>query len=245
MPSFVQTLPSEAESPSVIAAAERPRAVDGVKVSDPRNLLLAVLTTSAYAHILIVGFLGRGLPADLPRPKPLPAAPPAKVIENVRLEAPPPPPPPKALRDLPPSPPVDLPNLEPAAAIPAVPSTVKVDFAIRAVGPVHIVNSIGEAAARAEPISEGPISLDSGSAEGALLAPPLTYPPEALRRHQTGVVVLEFMTTATGDITGARVLRSSGHGSLDRDALEKLRQSRWTGRAGHFTKTYDYTLILR
>jgi protein TonB len=251
MSSFVQALPADSNSLSGISAPargrRRPIFVVATSPDNARSLLVAVLTTSACAHLLIVGYLGYGIPSDLPRLKPAPAAPaPVKVIEDVRLEAlPPSPPPPKTLREVLPEPPATAPEVEPVAAIAAVPATVRLDFAIQPTGPVLVVNSIGQAAARAEPIPEAPVSLDSGNAKGNLLSPPMIYPPEALRRRLSGTVTLEFMTNSKGDIYGARVRESSGHRILDQDALDKLRQSRWTGEAGHFTKLYDYTLTFR
>jgi len=206
-----------------------------------------VLTTSAGAHLLLVGFLGRGLPAELPRPRPLPAAPPVvRVIENVALEAPPPPPPPKAPREIlqeapPPEP--DLPSLDPVAAIAAIPATVKVDFAVLATGPVVLVNSIGDASGgRQAPLPDEPLSVDGPGAGGQLLSPPPSYPADAKLHHHTGTVLVEFRTNPTGEILGARVLRSSGHYSLDRDALQKTRESRFTGKAGYYFKAYEYEL---
>ncbi len=203
--------------------------------------MTAVLTTSAFLHLLIVGFLGHGLPADIPRIKARPATPaPAKVYENVQLEAPPPPKAlPQILRQAPP-PPTDLPDIGAQPVIAAIPATAKVDFAVLATGPVRIVNSIGEAAGAVAAIPDQPIALETPGAKGQLLSPQLPYPPEAHRRHLSGDVVIEFKTTATGDIYAVRIRNSSGHPSIDEHALERVRRSRWTGPAGFFAIPYEY-----
>ena len=212
-----------------------------------RRLLAAVLTTSLGIHLLVVGTIGRGLPADTPRPRVRPAEPaPVHVVENVRLEAPPPPPPPKAVQTVLPDElpaPSSLPDLAPIAAIQAVPATVKVDFAVLATGPVQLVRSVGEASGgRGAAIPEEPVLLDGSGTRGSLLSPPLSYPPDARLHRQSGIVVVEFRVNATGDIVDARVQAGSGHGSLDREALKNIRASRFTGRAGIFRYSYEFKL---
>jgi TonB family protein len=245
---LVQALAANSRSLSgILSSAERsaaPFPVASISDTDFRRLLTAVLTTSACLHLLVVGFLGHGIPADLPHLKARPAAPaPVKVYEDVQLEAAPPPPkaPAEVLRQVQPTP-VELPEIGPVPAIAAVQATVKVDFAILTPEPVRIVSTIADASGSAAlPIPDEPIALETQTAKGQLLSPQLPYPPEAHRRHLSGHVVIEFKTTATGDIYAARVRSSSGHLSIDSHALELVRKSRWTGSVGYFAIPYEYS----
>ncbi len=56
---------------------------------------------------------------------------------------------------------------------------------------------------------------------------PPAYPDEARHRGEEGTVVLELQVDAAGDVTAARVLVSSGHRRLDREALQALRRWRF------------------
>ncbi|TAM87589.1 MAG: energy transducer TonB [Candidimonas sp.] len=53
------------------------------------------------------------------------------------------------------------------------------------------------------------------------------YPPAALRRHQTGEVVVRVIISATGAVVNASVERSSGHSLLDDAALAAVRKARF------------------
>ena len=69
----------------------------------------------------------------------------------------------------------------------------------------------------------------------------LTYPPAAARRRIEGVVMVELVIEADGEVVGCRMTRSSGHDVLDEAALEAVRKVgdvpkppdalRWTRRA--------------
>jgi TonB family protein len=126
-----------------------------------------------------------------------------------------------------------------AAAIAVVAPSANVAFGIQTVGTVRLVSDFsqaGEGAVAAAP------DVPQEAQGRSLLTPMVNYPPEALLHHETGRVVVEFHTTATGDIVDARVRISSGHDALDLAALENLRLGRWVGEAGYFTKTYDFVL---
>jgi TonB family protein len=110
---------------------------------------------------------------------------------------------------------------------------------MRVVGPVRLVSDASEASGgRLAAAPDIPQEVGGRS----LLTPPLSYPADALYRHLTGKVVVEFHTTATGDIVDVRVRSSSGYETLDRAALENIRLGRWVGEAGYFTKTYEFVL---
>lgn len=239
--------PSEAARafPIPQAPAERRESVD---------LLLPILTASVATHLLLIAFLGGGVPPPPVRFERAPVAPPpAAVIEQVKLEPEPPPPPqepPKQDLAVPtpdapePAAPLDLPPLPPVQAIAAVPSSVPVAFGIEVKGPVRVVNDASQASGavggRRRPAE--PISLDDGAARRNLLLPTVAYPLDARRRHVTGTVVVEFRTSPTGDIYDVRVRETSKSESLDRAALENLRQGRWTGEPGYYVKAYEFSL---
>ena len=129
-----------------------------------RPLLSTILTTSGALHLLVIGYLGFGIPADTPRPHVVHAAPPPPpIIENVQLEAPPPPKAQKLeLKEDEPTPLPDAPA--PVAAIAAVPANVSVAFAVKVEGPVHLVS-------------------DASLASGAFAPPPPVIPKEASERN--------------------------------------------------------------
>jgi TonB family protein len=243
MPTLVDAIGANAGGAANFSSLVTPSHRTAAGVADARDggdrIFSTLITTSVCLHLLFVGYLGYGGPADVRRPHTVPTAPlPPPIVENIQLDAPPPP---KAqrevLRDDPPPSAPDLPAA--VSAVSAVPASVDVAFGIKAVGPVRLVSdaslaSGGEVAA----IPAAPIEVQGRS----LLTPILNYPPDALYRRYTGRVVVEFHTTATGDIVDAGIRISSGYDSLDRAALENLRSGQWVGEAGYFTKTYDFVL---
>jgi len=244
MPTLVDTLQATAGNAAAISAQTPsgfPSIIRPEKAArNGGQLLSTILTTSICLHLLIIGYLGFGVPVETPRPHIVRTAPPPPpIVENIQLEAPPPPPKaaPEALRDQPPPAP-DLPA--PAMAVAAVPANVAVAFAIKVAGPVRLVADASDAsgAAAAAPLPALPREVVGRN----LLTDQLVYPPAALAKHLTGRVVVEFHTTATGDVVDVRIRSSSGSDLLDRAALENLRLGRWVGEAGYFTKTYDFVL---
>jgi protein TonB len=243
MPILADFPPATASSVDEISSStprvRSPAAILEGTIRNREHLLSTILTTSVCLHLLIVGYLGFGPPAEIVRPRIARASPPPPpVIENIQLEAPPPPKAPREIRlqDQPPPVEQDLPA--PAAAIAAVPANLAVAFAVKVEGPVRLVSDLAEAG------GGGPVlpALPREVVGRNLLTDQLSYPPEALYRHLTGRVVVEFHTTPTGDIVDVRVRASSGSAVLDRAALENLRVGRWVGEAGYFTKTYDFVL---
>lgn len=212
------------------------RAVEDQK---PGRLLSTVLTTSACLHLLLIGALGWGISKAPQRPKPIRAeVPPPTIVENIQLEAPPPPEAKsEVLRQTDTPPASDLPA--PAATIDAVPANAVVPFAIKVAGPVRLV---ADASAASEGAAPAAVVVPIEATAHSILTPEISYPPEARYRRFSGRVVVEFHTTATGDIVDVRVRASSGHDILDQAAIENLRLGRWIGEAGYFTKTYDFVL---
>jgi protein TonB len=51
------------------------------------------------------------------------------------------------------------------------------------------------------------------------------YPRRARQRGQTGVAEISFQVGAGGEVSDLRIVRSSGHGSLDRAALAMVRRA--------------------
>jgi TonB family protein len=121
---------------------------------------------------------------------------------------------------------------------------VPVAFGLAVQGKVRLVSdaSLASGSVGGRALNE-PVAIDGNSAaEKNLLIPDLTYPREALALKQQGTVLLEFHTSATGQIFGVRVRQGSGFDSIDEAALENLNQGRWLGRAGYYLKAYEFKL---
>jgi protein TonB len=64
-------------------------------------------------------------------------------------------------------------------------------------------------------------------ASPSLNNPPTHYPPEALRRHWEGVVILDIQVLANGSAGDIKIVSSSGHESLDESALTQVKNWRF------------------
>jgi protein TonB len=78
----------------------------------------------------------------------------------------------------------------------------------------------------------GPVSAESACAEPIVKPKPIqviqpAYTPDAQAAGIAGKVRVEITISATGEVTGARVLEGLGHG-LDEAALEAARASTFT-----------------
>ncbi len=217
-------------------------------------VLLRILTASVAAHLLLVGFLGAGLPKPLIRPKRVIATPPtrADLIENVKLQETPAPEPPKVTdrKDVLPAPElpaaanIDLPPISQVEPIAAVPASVPVAFGLEVKGRVRLVADASEASGSVggRALTE-PVAIDGNSSqEKNLVLAPVAYPAEALLHHQQGTVILEFRTSVTGGIAEVKVRSGSGFAALDRAARENLAEGRWLGAAGYYLKEYEFKL---
>jgi len=255
MPVAISELSPRTDFISEDVRVESARSAPPYPPTKEESLLLKILTTSVVVHFLLVGVLGSGIPKPAVRPARAAVPPPtvAKVIEDVKLqEEVPPPEPAKPIEqdhvapapEIPAAAAVDLPPLSQVEAISAVPSSVPVAFGIEVKGRVRLVADAAQAsgAIGGRPLRE-PVAIDGDSAqEKNLLLPDVTYPPEALVKHQQGTVLLEFRTSVTGEIYAAKVRQSSGYPAIDRAALKNLGQGRWKGAAGYYLKTYEFKL---
>ena len=222
-------------------------------MKNPSPLLLRILTTSVVVHLLLVGFLGAGLPKSIVRTKRA-VVPPvaATLIEDVKLQEEPPPESVKPIdpSQVPPTPElpaastIDLPPISQVETISAVPASVPVAFGIEVKGRVRLVSDAAHASGSVggRALTE-PVAIDGNSSqEKNLRLPVLTYPADALARQQQGTVVLEFHASVTGEIHEAKVRTGSGYPSIDRAALNNLVKGRWVGTPGYFLKTYEFKL---
>ena len=53
------------------------------------------------------------------------------------------------------------------------------------------------------------------------------YPPEAVRRHQQGTVVLMLYINGNGTLDKVEIVKSSGYPSLDEAAIKEMKQSKF------------------
>lgn len=84
----------------------------------------------------------------------------------------------------------------------------------------------------------GPASLTMGQGEGRQPWP--DYPPESLRRRESGAVRVRFSVLPAGEVAEARVAESSGWPGLDRAATAVILR-RWRFPAGE-PREYEVTI---
>lgn len=242
---------SDATFTEAPVAPERPTSVAAFRASiaEP-GIVLPIATASIAAHLILIAWFGAGIP--VPPARIVREAAPAAIplpIEEIKLVAEIPPP--DLLREQEPSPapdapapaaPLDLPPLPQLQAIAAVPSSVAVAFGVEAKGPVRLVSDAAHAsgAVRGRRAAE-PIALDLAG-EQNLLLPPISYPVRAKRQRLTGTALVEFRTSATGEIADVRIRQTSGHAILDQAAQDNLKAGRWKGQPGLYMKAYEFAL---
>jgi len=235
-----------------------PRSVNHAKATSvgapiDSRLIWSILTTSAALHLLLVGFLGAGVPKpSLVRPKPVVPPPSAvQLVEEVKIEAEPEAKLPEQIKNeeipLQPEPPaaanIDLPPVSEIEPIAAVSSSVPVAFGLEVKGPVRLVSDAAQASGRVGgqhgPV---PVSLDDTTGGKNLVVADMVYPAAAQVRRQSGTVLIAFHTTPTGEITDPKIYESSGFPVLDHAALENLKHGRWVGTVGYYLKAYLFKL---
>ena len=107
-----------------------------------------------------------------------------------------------------------------------VPEAVQDAVALRRIEPVAADS--GETA-RPSPVSARPVAVDAvalaayGRELAGAVATHQRYPRIALLRQWQGTVVLQLELAADGRLLGVRVTSSSGHDTLDRQALDMVR----------------------
>ena len=236
---------------AVPTAPTLPRSVSSPVPVDSTSWVLQIAVASVTLHLLAVAWSGAGVPAPRAmRATPTAVAPTTATIQEVQLtpETLPEPVTPSVseLTPTPDAPPpatdLALPPLPALVPISAVPSSVPVAFGLQVNGPVRLVSQASDAsgAVGGRRLAE-PVTLDLAG-EQNLVLPQLSYPARAKRLHLTGTAVLEFNTTAAGDITDVRVRVSSGHAVLDDAAKQNLAAGRWKGRPGYYLKAFEFTL---
>ena len=256
--SFISETLTQPETAEIAVSHRRrawPTRISKAKEKAPESatFFVGLVTSSLTLHLLLVGFLGFGVPQEplrLPRKASVPAT---RVTEDVKLEPAPIDEPVLQPRiesvvdsiSTPAAPAnIDLPTIPQLQPIAAVAEAVPVAFALPVKGPVRVVSNAAAAdGAVGGARQSGPVSVDANGFTGRnLLLPPISYPSEAARSRLSGQVEIEFHTSPTGDIYDVRIRQSSGSPILDRAALQNLRSGRWVGEAGYFVKAYSFVL---
>lgn len=154
------------------------------------------------------------------------------VVEAKELDITPPPPPPKSLEKpvvqppqaFIPQPKIQLPSPGPTQAAMEVPPPVAPAVSMQA--PVSVAATAPVSAAPAPPSSSEPVEGgDLGSQ--VLSARPPSYPIDARRRQEQGVVRLRLLVGPDGRVSDIEIASSSGSASLDRAALGAVKHWRW------------------
>lgn len=189
------------------------------------------ISAAVLASLVVHGFALGWLPGLHDRIKEPEAQPPI----HVRLAALPPPPQELAVPPAPTSAPAAQPLRREPAAVPqpgpsvlasAVPEAEQDAAVLRRIEPVAV--NPGETA-RPSPVPARPPAVDVAAlaAYGRELAGAVAthqrYPRIALLRQWQGTAVLQLELAADGRLLGVRVTSSSGHDTLDRQALDMVR----------------------
>ncbi|MBJ7425066.1 MAG: TonB family protein [Akkermansiaceae bacterium] len=129
-----------------------------------------------------------------------------------------------ALPDMP-----ESPSLGPLPTIPEIPSPSPTTAIVKPSSSSGSLASLPKQTTH--PTSGNRTSSDSSSSRisnGRMPSP--QYPAEAKRKNQTGTVTVEFTVDASGHVTSAHALSSSGWPLLDSEAVRAVR--RWSFPAG-------------
>jgi protein TonB len=111
-----------------------------------------------------------------------------------------------------------------AAAVPAVPPPIAEALAETVAAPPAVVAQPAVAARPAPAPDAGQLAAYGRELAGAVAAHQ-RYPRLAQLRQWQGTAVLQLDLAAAGSLLGIRVLSSSGHEVLDRQALEMVREA--------------------
>lgn len=169
---------------------------------------------------------------------------PSTKVELVKVELkqpePPPPPPEPPPEDLnePPPPPNTIvlpdnapppPSLEPPAPVKVAAPSPSIAFQLPVVGATRTVEDPAQASGSAPRGQPRPKMFVPHYGTGAGEQPRPRYPREAELNGEEGVVTLRILTDDDHRVTSARILKSSGHSSLDREALSTVKRWRLPG----------------
>jgi protein TonB len=208
---------------------------------DRRTWGLAGAAALAAHALAAAAILAWSRPAEPPVPEPvvlveLPAEAAAAVVASAVQPAQPSPPQ-QSLKPLAPTPPMDVPRV--AAPLPVNPVTLP------SPAPAQPVRAVAQPVAAAPaPPSAAPVSgagagssalpgtdprarkaeVDYFSLVSAYLNRRKTYPAEARKAREEGVVVLRFTVDRAGNVSGAAIKRGSGHDLLDRATLDLIQR---------------------
>jgi len=152
------------------------------------------------------------------------------VVAMKELDTTPPPPPPKSLEkavEAPapafiPKPMIELPSPGPTqVALDMPPPATPMVTAVSLVVPTAAAATAAAPAPSSDPVEGGDLSSQ------VLSAKPPTYPVDARRRREQGVVKLMVLVGLDGKVSDIRLASSSGSDALDRAALGAVKRWRW------------------
>ncbi|MDB5712703.1 MAG: hypothetical protein JWO15_100 [Sphingomonadales bacterium] len=149
------------------------------------------------------------------------------VIELANLQPPPPPPPQSAPKVQPPrESPSEVVIPPPIMVTPTAPAPF---IASPAPVPVSVGHGPAEVQGPSVPAPPAQDVANAGDLSAKMIsATPPTYPLDARRSKEQGVVVLSVILSPDGRVSDISVSSSSGHESLDRAALRAVRHWRWS-----------------
>lgn len=215
------------------AVLAHPASFPAMSLPDARGswqIGVAVLV-SLVIHGLALGWLpglsGRTEPAEL-RPVQVRLAPPPPELHPIAVPPAPTfaPPTQAARRDPEPVAPRSAPILSRAMPEPGVEAAAIVrSDPVPPAAPVEVARATpGPVAARAVAVDAGALAAYGRELAGAV-ATRQRYPRVALMRQWQGTAVLQLELAADGRLLGVRVISSSGHDTLDRQALDMVREA--------------------
>ena len=189
---------------------------------------------------LVIGLIGLKPPQVIHKPL-------TEIVETVPVIFTPPEEPPKTEPEVkqeeeqPQEAPTAAPQVAPVVAA-ADPSSVA--FAVPVQGAVAIAPA-AHLATPPPPVAQAPpraVQFNPNAGDGGSYPPP-TYPGIAQRNHYEGTVMIEIAVDPDGQVTEAKVFKSSGFPVLDESALEVVKK-RWRFPPGQ-PRLYHWPCIFR
>jgi protein TonB len=123
----------------------------------------------------------------------------------------------------PPPPPLDVAPLRHSTRVPTVAPPAATERPVSDQGSVA-APPVSPPAIAPPAADAAPVAVPGPSIEASLAyrSAPLVFPPQAIRRHMHGIVLLRVLVDADGRPVQVVVERSSGHALLDRSAREQV-----------------------